>query len=69
MLKPLISTLAGGVAAAAGITAVPIPAAAELQFPARVVHARHHHDHRVCWCGACGCLDVRYVRHRELHST
>ncbi len=69
MLKPMILTLAGGMAAAATVTAVPIAAAAELQSPARVVHMRHHHDHRVCWCGACGCLNVRYVHHRELRST
>ena len=32
MLKPMILTLAGGMAVAASVTAVPIPAAAELQF-------------------------------------
>lgn len=69
MLKPIISTLAVGMAATASVTAVPIPAAAELAFPARVVHVRHYHDHRLCRCGACGCLHVWYVHHRELHST
>jgi hypothetical protein len=41
MLKPIISTLAVGMAATASVTAVPIAAAAELAFPARVVHVRH----------------------------
>jgi hypothetical protein len=67
MSTPVTSALVVGMITAAGVPAVPVSAvAAELQPPA-VAHVRYRHA--APRCGACGCLHVSYVYHRELRST
>jgi hypothetical protein len=66
MSRPMISVLVLGTVAAAGVPA-PVSAVAAELLPPAVAHVRH--QHAAAWYGACGCLHVSYVYHRELRTT
>jgi hypothetical protein len=59
-----LSLLASGMTTALSLSALTPLAAADLtpQQPVQYAAARS-------FCGRCGCLDVTYIRHRELEST
>jgi hypothetical protein len=67
MSAPMMSALLVGIVTAAGVLPVPVSAVAAELVPPAV--ARVHHHRAAPYCGACGCLHVSYVYHRELRST
>jgi hypothetical protein len=67
MSTPTISAFVVGMVTAAGLPVLSVSAVATELVPPEVAHARHHH--LASWCGACECLHVSYVYHRELRTT
>jgi hypothetical protein len=63
MPTPTISAFVVGMVTAVGLPVLSVSTVAAELVPL----ARHHH--RASWCGACECLYVSYVYHRELRTT
>ena len=67
MPTPTISAFVVGMVTAVGLPVLSVSTVAAELVPPAVAHARHHHP--ASWCGACKCLHVSYVYHRELRTT